>query len=135
MDEHELHHPRHDKDEWFRRDPHAPVPAEKPEAFDGLRYFPLNRDLVIDVPVEPAEGARLEMPSSDGSSRRLRRAGQVRFQVDHEQAEPVPLPLEDEAECFLPFRDATSGKQAYGARHPENWPRVPVRAGEAVYVA
>lgn len=170
MDEHELHHLRQHKDESFRHDPHSPVPAEQREAFAGLRYFPLNRDLVFDLPVEPADGSSLEIPTSDGSSRRYRRAAHVRFHVQGEQAGLVLLSREDEAGFFLPFRDATSGKQAYGAGRyldiapadgaqvhvdfnlaynpycayneafscplppPENWLRVPIRAGEAMYV-
>ncbi len=114
MDKHELHQLQH-KDESFRHDPHSLVPAEKREAFAGLRYFPLNRDLVFDVPVEPADGSSLEIPTSDGSFRRYRRTGHARFHLDGEQAALVLLSREDEAGFFLPFRDATSGKQAYGA--------------------
>jgi uncharacterized protein (DUF1684 family) len=170
MDEHELHELRQHKDEWFRHDPHSPVPTEQRAAFAGLQYFPLNADLAFDVAVEPADGSTLKIPTSDGSSRRYRQAGRVRFDVNGEQAELVLLSREDEEGFFLPFRDATSGKQAYGAGRyldidparngqvhvdfnlaynpycayndafscplppPENWLRVPIRAGEAMYL-
>ena len=127
MDEHELQHLRQHKDESFRHDPHSPIPVDKRQTFDGLRYFPLNGDLVFDVAVEPADGSTLEIPTSDGSSRRYRRAGHVRFRLDGEQAELVLLSRQEEAGSFLPFRDATSGKQAYGAGPP-----VPARAAGPV---
>jgi uncharacterized protein (DUF1684 family) len=164
---HELHELRQHKDEWFRHDPHSPVPAEQRAVFAGLRYFPPSPDLVFDISVEPVDGSSLEIPTSDGSSRRYRRAGRVRFDVHGEQAELVLLSREDEQGFFLPFRDATSGQEAYGAGRyldvepardgqvhvdfnlaynpfcayndafscplppPENWLRVPIRAGEA----
>lgn len=40
----------------------------------------------------------------------------MRLHVDGEEAELVLLSLADEAGFFLPFRDATSGKEPYGAR-------------------
>lgn len=167
MDEHALHQLRQHEDEWFRHDPHSPVPAEHRGSFRGLQYFPTDPGLVLDLPVEPADGSTLEISTSDGSSRRYRRAGRVRFTVDGGQAELVLLSSDDE-EGF--FRDATSGTEAYGAGRyldlepgedgsvhvdfnlaynpycayddafscplppPENWLRVPVRAGEAAYL-
>jgi uncharacterized protein (DUF1684 family) len=173
MDEHQLHHLEHlreQKDLAFRHDPHSPIPAADRHAFAGLRYFPPNPDLVFDLVPDPADGSALEIPTSDGAVRRYRRAARVRFAIEGEQAELVLLAREDEEGLFLPFRDATSGKEAYGAGRyldvepgddgrlhidfnlaynpycayndafscplppPENWLRVPVRAGEASYV-
>ena len=51
MDEHHLH--QH-APESFRHDPPSPVSAQEREAFDGLRSFLLDRELVLDVPIEPA---------------------------------------------------------------------------------
>jgi uncharacterized protein (DUF1684 family) len=115
MDDHELHHLRQHKDEVFRHDDHSPIPAEQRAAFRGLQYFPPNPDLVFDLVVELADGSTLEISTSDGASRIYRRAGRVRFEVEGEEAELMLLSRADEDGFFLPFRDATSGKEAYGA--------------------
>jgi uncharacterized protein (DUF1684 family) len=169
MDVHELQRLRQHKDHMFRDDPHSPVPPEERARFAGLRYFPPNPHLQLELEVETADGSTLEIPTSDGSTRRFRRSGRVRFEIDGEQAELVLLTREDEHGFFLPFRDATSGKESYGAGRyldvergsdgrvqvdfnlaynpycayndafscplppPENWLRVPIRAGEAAY--
>lgn len=169
MQDDELQHLRQRKDQMFRDDHHSPIPAGQRRSFSGLRYFPPAPDLAFDLEVEPADGSTLEIPTSDGSRRRYRRSGRVRFEVDGEQAELVLLSREDEEGFFLPFRDATSGSESYGAGRyldvgpseegrvhvdfnlaynpycayddayscplppPDNWLRVPVRAGEAAY--
>lgn len=169
MDDHELHHLREHKDEVFRHDDHSPIPAQRRPEFRGLRYFPTNPDLVFDPVVEPADGSSLEIATSDGDVRTYRRAGRVRFEVEGREAELMLLSRADEDGFFLPFRDATSGHEAYGAGRyldleagpddrvhldfnlaynpycayddayscplppPENWLRMPVRAGEAKY--
>ncbi len=55
------------------------------------------------------------MPTSDGSTRRYRRSGGLRLEIDGEQAEVVLLTGQDEHGFFLPFRDAVSGSRPYGA--------------------
>jgi uncharacterized protein (DUF1684 family) len=166
---HELEDLREHKDFSFRHDEDSPIPADRRAAFSGLRYFPPNPQLQLELPVEPADGSSLEIPTSDGSTRRYRRSGRVRFEIAGEQAELVLLSREDEHAFFLPFRDATSRKESYGAGRyldvepghdgrvqvdfnlaynpycayndafscplppPENWLRVPIRAGEAAY--
>jgi hypothetical protein len=146
-------------------------PIRERARFDGLRYFPPNPQLQLQLLVEPADGSTLEIATSDGSTRRFRRCGGVRFEIDGEQAELVLLSRQDEHGFFVPFRDATSGKESCGAGRyldvepgrdgrvqldfnlaynpdcayneafscplppPENWLRVPVRAGEAAYTS
>jgi uncharacterized protein (DUF1684 family) len=169
MHVHELEDLREHKDHSFRHDEASPIPADRRAAFPGLRYFPPNPQLQLELPVEPADGSSLEIPTSDGSTRRYRRSGRLRFEVDGERVELVLLSRQDEHAFFLPFRDATSGKESYGAGRyldvepsrdrrlqvdfnlaynpycayndafscplppPENWLRVPIRAGEAAY--
>jgi uncharacterized protein (DUF1684 family) len=169
MNVRELEHLRQHKAHTFRDDPHSLLPPEQRARFAGLRYFPPNPQLQLELLVEPADGSTVESPTSDGSTRRFRRSARVRFEIDGEQAELVLLSSQDEHGFFLPFRDATSGRESYGAGRyldvepgrdgrvqvdfnlaynpycayndafscplppPENWLRVPVRAGEAAY--
>jgi hypothetical protein len=115
MDVHELEHMRQHKNQMFRDDPHSPLRPEQRARFAGLRYFPPDPQLQLELPLEPADGSTLEIPTSDGSTRRYRRSGRVRLEIDGEQAELVLLTRQGEHGFFLPFRDATSGRESYGA--------------------
>jgi uncharacterized protein len=115
MDAHELEAFRREKDQVFGGHPQSPIPPEHRAHFRGLSYYPPNPALVFDLPLDPADGSEVVIPTSDGSERRYRRAATVRFTVEEQPAELVLLTSEDQHGFFLPFRDATSGKDTYGA--------------------
>lgn len=122
-DEHEhQHHEEHQlagfraaKNEFMQEDPHSPLSEEQQQSFRGLSYYPFNPALHLhlsldrDVPDEP-----VTMETSTGASQELRRAGKIRFEVDGQPAE-LTVFRDAEGELFLPLRDATSGKETYGA--------------------
>lgn len=105
---------RRSKDEFFARSHQSPLAHGDQHGFAGLRYFEPNPDLVFELPVEAGDGAELTVETSDGQQRTYRRAGMVEFEVD---GEAVSLALYDSGHpgFFVPFRDATSGKETYGA--------------------
>jgi uncharacterized protein (DUF1684 family) len=109
---------RADKDEFFRDHPQSPLRMDQREAFEGLRYFPANPALVIRAPLE-TEGVerdeRIVMATTTGGEQEYRRAGVVRFEVEGEPAQVTLFSSPGQDELFLPFRDATSGKESYGA--------------------
>jgi uncharacterized protein len=132
--EHEHHHTlsyedaiaqfRADKDDFFRHGRGSPVPVAEREAFPGLPYFPVDEGWVFDgltlAPYEGDEPVRFEIPTTDGRLRPAERAGQFAFEHDG-----TPLRLtayrvatstgEDVEGLFVPFLDATTGKESYGA--------------------
>ena len=56
------------------------------------------------------------METTKGEQQSFRRYGVVRFEVDGQPAQVTLYASErDSHDLFLPFRDATSGKQSYGA--------------------
>jgi uncharacterized protein (DUF1684 family) len=55
------------------------------------------------------------METTSGGIQEYRRAGVVRFGVEGELAEMTLYRSIDADELFLPFRDATSGDESYGA--------------------
>jgi uncharacterized protein (DUF1684 family) len=55
------------------------------------------------------------MQTSTGDQQTYRRAGVVRFDVDGRPTQVTLYSSPDMHELFLPFRDATSGKDTYGA--------------------
>jgi uncharacterized protein len=114
----ELEEFRAAKDAFFRDDPRSPLLPEQRSSFEGLAYFEEDPRLVIRAPLEtegidPTE--RIVMQTTTGDERVYRRAGKVRFEVDGEQAEITLFSSRDMHELFLPFRDATSGSETYGA--------------------
>lgn len=117
------------KDEFFRDDPRSPLGLEQRAAFDGLAYFDEDLDLVIRAPLDTGNVDRTErvvMQTTTGDERVYRRAGSVRFEVDGEPAAVTLFASSDMHELFLPFRDATSGEDTYGAgRYLEVEPPAP----------
>ena len=114
---------RAEKDAFFKTSPNSPVPPEERAAFEGLPYYPVNVDLVFEgLGLEPYEGgepANFEIPTSDNRLRPARRAGTFSFEIDGLPVRLTGYQLEgsqgDDGSVFLPFLDATSGKETYGA--------------------
>jgi uncharacterized protein len=106
---------RAQKDDFYRRHPQSPLPPPVRATFHGLDYFDANPDLVFDVNVAPADGAPLTIATSDGTERIYYRAGTITIDVEGEEATLTLLSIPGHPGYFLPFRDATSGKESYGA--------------------
>ena len=113
---------RAEKDQFFRTAPGSPIPADQRESFTGLPYYPVNVDLVFEglVP-EPYGGdepTTFQIPTSDGRLRPARRAGVFAFDLDGESRRLTAYELDgakSDGSYFLPFLDATSGTETYGA--------------------
>ena len=106
------------KDALFRRHPSSPVPAAERAAFPGLRYWPHDPALRFTASFEADPDAPpLDLPrSGEGDSFPYSRVGWVRFRVDEEECQLGVFWLNDYAGgIFIPFRDATSGDESYGA--------------------
>ena len=85
---HELEAFRREKDEFFRLHPQSPLAGEQKKAFGGLKYFPENEALRLQVRVEefnPKE--TVEMLTTTGDSQVYERFGRFRFQAEGEGAE------------------------------------------------
>ena len=113
---------RADKDAFFGSDPHSPIPAAERDAFTGLPYYPVNEALYFEglqvAPYEGDEPSSFEIPTSDGKLRPAKRAGVLRFELDGETRQLTGYTFEtggEEGELFVPFLDATSGTETYGA--------------------
>jgi uncharacterized protein (DUF1684 family) len=114
MDATQLAAYRASKDEYLRNDHHSPIPDQYRDRFERLPYFDHNPDLVFTITVEPGDGTQVTIATSDGAQRTYHHAGVVHLPIADEE---VSLGLYDTGHpgFFLPFRDASSGKETYGA--------------------
>lgn len=112
---------RADKDAYFKSGAGSPIPAAERETFEELPYYPVDPALVFDdLSLEPYSGnepVRFEIPTSDGRLRPAERAGVFRFPLDGEPRTLTAYTFEggQSTSLFVPFLDATSGAETYGA--------------------
>ena len=112
---------RLDKDEFFKTQPGSPIPEAEREAFAGLPYYPVDEALRFDDRVlEPYTGdepSHFQIPTSDGKLRPAHRAGILRFELGGEPRQLTAYTFDggDGLSLFVPFLDATSGTETYGA--------------------
>jgi len=112
----ELDEFREAKDFVFRNDPQSPLTKEQRRDFRGLVYYPENPALVVKGSLDPnVEPGEVPMETTGGEEQVYTRAGILRFTVDGQPAQLTLFATEDQHELFLPFRDATSGKESYPA--------------------
>ncbi|MEA3200128.1 MAG: uncharacterized protein QOE90_1556 [Thermoplasmata archaeon] len=157
------------KDEAFRTQPWSPIPRHERAAFAGLRYFDPDLAWRIAAAWEPAAVPKpLKVQTSTGEVRDYLDVGTLRMKTPAGEV-ALHAYAGGGGELFVPFRDATSAKETYGAGRyldvemphgasavvdfnlayspycaysedfscpfppPENWLKVPIRAGEKSY--
>ena len=112
---------RADKDDFFKTSPGSPIPAAEREAFTGLPFFAIDPAWVVDdIALEPYTGSepvRFEIPTTDGKLRPAERAGVLAFELAGAELRLTAYRFAgtDDANLFVPFLDATSGTESYGA--------------------
>lgn len=105
---------RQEKDEFFAKNPQSPLTRDQKRAFKGLRYFPENPALRLEVAVEIIpDQPEIEMQTSTGDVQAYRRFGRFNFDVDGEAASLV-IYINDYG-YFLPFTDSLAGQETYPA--------------------
>jgi uncharacterized protein (DUF1684 family) len=105
------------KDEFFKHYPfpQAPLEPEQQAAFTGLSYYPENPALRLEVEVTPFENPeRVQMLTSTSEVQTYLKWGKFTFEVEGQAAELVIF-RDMHGGFFLPFQDATSGAETYGA--------------------
>jgi hypothetical protein len=100
------------RDDLFRSHPQSPLPEQARTAFAGVPYFPYDRGLRFLAEVEAAEPQSLQIAGSAGSKIRFTRFGVARFELGTLEL----YWLEGYGGgVFLPFGDATNGRETYAA--------------------
>ncbi len=107
---------RREKDRFMKTHPQSPLTPEQKKTFAGLSYFPENPALRFEVTITPdPEKPVVEMITSTGAQRTYRRSGWFQFTIGNQQHRLYVYQDEEGGDYFLPFVDATSGKETYGA--------------------
>ena len=95
---------------------------ERPEmkSFDHLLYFPPDRSYEVPAKlVKLAEPEELEIPTTRGLIKTFYRYAKIHFEMDGEKQELTALKSaltgDDSEGLFIPFKDATTGRETYGA--------------------
>jgi len=113
-----LQQARRAKNTSFRVSPTSPLSPEQRTAFDSLKYYPDNSELVIKARLvrNSAPDVVVPLQMSDNRSEQYRRWGQAQFDI---AGQPQKLTLYVKAAgtdstLFVPFTDATNGRETYG---------------------
>jgi len=109
---------RRAKDEFFGSDhPQSPIPPMERQKFKWLAYYPPDPEYRFELDLhEHKEKKRLKVQDTKGGERELIRWGEFRFKISGKDCKLQAYKSNPaEERLFIPFRDATSGKETYGA--------------------
>jgi uncharacterized protein (DUF1684 family) len=111
---------REERDWLFKEHPQSALNAEDRARFSGLSYFPYDPALRIAATLTPQLAQETheaeELPSSGPRPVQYPRAGAVTFSLNGAELSLAVYWIDVYGGgLFLPFRDATSGTETYGA--------------------
>ncbi|GAA2857480.1 hypothetical protein Acy02nite_66830 [Actinoplanes cyaneus] len=99
------------RDDLFATHPQSPIPPPERAGFTGLRYYPENPAMIVDVPVREAAGElTIDTGGPDGVVR-YTRAGILQTPFGELTLWWIAA---YGGGLFLPVRDGTSGSTTYG---------------------
>jgi uncharacterized protein len=102
------------RDELFAAHPQSPLPDLA--GFTGLPYFPFDPSARVTAEVRPVERRRFEVEASAGEPMAFVRFAVAAFALDGSDCELELYWLDAYGGgLFVPFADATSGAETYGA--------------------
>jgi uncharacterized protein len=114
---------RREKDYFFKEDLESPIPHRLRHEFSSLAYFPAQPTYRVPARLsKDPNPERVVMATSKGVPREMIRAGVFEFEIDGTKqllaaykSVPQPGHHHEDRSLFVPFRDATSGQDTYGA--------------------
>lgn len=112
-----LEEERRQKDAFFAEAPESPIPPGKRGSFAGLSYFPPHAGYRLEVRLQEHKDKQVvTFASTNGKEQEFLRWGEFRFTIGGTEYtlqayKTVPF----EKPLFVLFKDATSGRETYGA--------------------
>lgn len=111
-----------EKDRFLRESKDSPIPAERRATFPGLKYFPIDPTYRVPASLSVAQSNNvIEMRTSTGPLRRMRRVGTLNFTLKNQPLALTAFVEASEADMrrlFVPFGDLTNGTESYqGGRY------------------
>jgi uncharacterized protein (DUF1684 family) len=107
---------RRSKDEFFREDHHSPLTKDQQAVFRGLHYYEESQEMNYRIQAKRFERDEVvDLQTSSGSIASYLRWGSISFGLDGTTVELVIFRDGQSGNFFLPFADATSGTETYGA--------------------
>jgi hypothetical protein len=107
------------KDEQFASAADSPVPPARRGQYLPLAYFAPDEGYRVPAMLAPFQGEEaIEMPTSTGKRREMRRAGQLKFSVKGQSLTLTAFVEASDrqmARLFVPFADQTNGSETYAA--------------------
>jgi uncharacterized protein (DUF1684 family) len=113
---------RAEKDRFMREGSDSPVPADRRPTFAPLAYFPVDETYRVPAELRVARGDEvMEMPTSTGLRRKMRRIGTLEFTLKGSRRTLTAFAEADDNDLrrlFVPFGDLTNGTETYqGGRY------------------
>lgn len=117
---------RLEKDTRLRARTGSLLAPEARARFTGLRYFSVDSAYRFVLPLEPAPPETIRAALRKGGTDRYVRLGTVSFALEGAPERlAVYRPADGRDVLWLPFRDATTGRETYGGGRYLNPPRLP----------
>jgi uncharacterized protein (DUF1684 family) len=112
-----LERARASKDDFFAQQWQSPIPPQDKPRFKGLEYYPPDPSYRFELELnEHPEKQSVRMAYTKGNEQDFLRWGEFRFKIGgKKQALQAYKSSHQEERLFIPFKDATSGKETYGA--------------------
>jgi len=95
-----------------------PIPKARHAQFLPLAYFPIDPDYDVPSQLTPTDDKTvLEMATSTGANRKMRRAGTLTFTLKGQELKLTAFNElgEDPSHLFVPFGDLTNGTETYSS--------------------
>ena len=108
---------RERKDTFFAQHWQSPIPPQDRTSFKGLEYYPTDPGYRFELELhEHPEKQAVRMAYTKGNEQDFLRWGEFLLKIGgREQALQAYKSSPQEEMLFIPFKDATSGKETYGA--------------------
>ncbi len=105
------------KDNFFKTDSQSPVPQEERESFTKLNYFDPDFDYRFELELKEFDHKeKVKIEDTGGNLRDFLKWGKFSFEINGQSCILNAYKSnETETRLFIPFKDATSGKETYGA--------------------